>query len=72
MCHGFQITYFNIQQLSIVLMSALLEYFNLEVNEQVSFRLVSNDSKLGMLFLTNISLALLRRETYKILRYRSL
>ena len=65
MCHGFQITYFNIQQLSMVLMIALLEHFNLEVNEKVSFR--SNDSKLGMLFLKNISLALLRRETYKIL-----
>ena len=62
--------YFNIQQLSIVLMIALLEHFNLEVNEKVSF--LSNDSKLGMLFLTNISLALLRRETCKILRYRSL
>ena len=37
MCHGFQITYFNIQQLSIVLMIALLEHFNLEVNEKVSF-----------------------------------
>ena len=47
---------------------ALLEHFNLEVNEKDSFR--SNDSKLGMLFLTNISLALLRRETCKILRYR--
>ena len=54
MCHGFQIAYFNIQQLSIVLMIALLEHFNLEVNEKVSFR--SNDSKLGILFLTNISL----------------
>ena len=53
MCHGFQITYFNIQQLSIVLMMALLEHFNLEVNEKVSFR--SNNSKLGMLFLTNIA-----------------
>ena len=51
MCHGFQITYFNIQQLSIVLIMALLEHFNLEVNEKDSFR--SNDSKLGMLFLTN-------------------
>ena len=70
MCHGFQITYFNIQQLSIVLMIALLEHSNLEVNEKVSFR--SNDSMLGMLFLTNLSLALLRRETRKILRYRSL
>ena len=70
MYHGFQITYFNIQQLSIVLMMALLEHFNLEVNEKVSFQ--SNDSKLGMLFLTNISLALLRRETCNILRYRSL
>ena len=48
MCHGFQITYFNIQQLSIVLMMALLEHFNLEVNEKDSFR--SNDSKSGMLF----------------------
>ena len=48
MCHGFQITYFNIQQLSIVLIMALLEHFNLEVNEKDSFR--SNDSKLGMLF----------------------
>ena len=37
MCYGFQITYFNIQQLSIVLMIALLEHFNLEVNEKVSF-----------------------------------
>ena len=44
MCHGFQITNFNIHQLSIVLMIALLEHFNLEVNEKVSFR--SNDSKL--------------------------
>ena len=48
MCHGFQIIYFNIQQLSIVLMIALLEHFNLDVNVKVSFR--SNDSKLGMLF----------------------
>ena len=70
MCHGFQITYFNIQQLSIVLMTALLEHFNLEVNEKVSFR--SSDTKLGILFLTNISLALLPRETCKILRYTSL
>ena len=64
MCHGFQITYFIIQQLSIVLMNALLEHFNLEVNEKVFFR--SNNSMLGILFLTNISLALLRRETCKI------
>ena len=70
MCYGFQITYFNIQQHSIVLMITLLEHLNLEVNEIVSFR--SNDLKLGILFLTNISLALLRRETCKILRYRSL
>ena len=48
MCHDFQITYFNIQQLSIVLMIALLEHLILEVNEKVSFR--SNDSKLGILF----------------------
>ena len=33
-------------------MIALLEYFNLEVNEKVSFR--SNDSKLEILLLTNI------------------
>ena len=59
MRHGFQITYFNIQKLSIMLMIALLEHFNLEVNEKVSFR--SNDSKLRILLLTNISLALLRR-----------
>ena len=70
MCHGFQITYFNIKQLSIVLIMALLEHFNLAVNEKDYFR--SNDSKLGMLFLTNISLALLRQETCKIVRYRSL
>ena len=70
MCHGFQTTHFNIQQHSIVLMIALLEHFKLEVNEKVCFQ--SNNSKLGMLFLTNISLALLRRETCKILRYRSL
>ena len=31
-------------------MIALLEHFNLKLNEKVSFR--SNDSKLGMLFLT--------------------
>ena len=42
-------------------MIALLVHFNLEVNEKASFQ--SNDSKLGMLFLTNISLALLQRET---------
>ena len=48
MCHGFQITYFNNQQLSIVLMMELLEHFNLEVTEKVSFR--SSDSKLGILF----------------------
>ena len=65
MCHGFQITYFNIQQFSIVLMVALLKQFNLEVNR-------SNDSKLGILFLANMSLGLLRRETFKILRYKSL
>ena len=70
MCYGFQITYFNILQHSIVLMITLLEHLNLEVNEIVSFR--SNDLKLGILFLTNISLALLRRETCKILLYRSL
>ena len=64
MCHGSQITYFNIQRLSIVLMIALLEHFNLEVNEKLSFRI--NDSKLEMSFLTNISLALLRRDTCKI------
>ena len=40
MCHGFQITYFYIQQLSIVLVIALLGHFNLEVN----------DSKLGISF----------------------
>ena len=40
MCHGFQITYYNIQQLSIVLVIALLGHFNLEVN----------DSKLGISF----------------------
>ena len=70
MCHGFQITYSNIEQLSIVLMIALLEHFNLEVMEKGFFR--SNDSKLAILFITNISLALVRRETCKILRYRSL
>ena len=64
MCHGFQITYFNIQQLSIVIMIALLYQFNLEVNDKVCFR--SSDSKLVILFLTNISLALLRRETCKL------
>ena len=53
-----------------MLMIALLEHFNLEVNEKNSFR--SNNSKLEILFLTNISLALLRWETCKILRYRSL
>ena len=70
MCHGFQITYFNIQELSIILMIALLEHFNLEVNKKVFFQ--SNGSKLGILFLANISLALLRRETCKILRHKSL
>ena len=70
MCHGFQITYFNIQQLSIVLMIALLEHFNQEKNKKSFFQ--CSDSKLGILLLTNISLALLRRETCKILRYRSL
>ena len=43
MCHNFQNTYFNIQQLSIEPMIALLKHFNLEVNEKVSFR--NNDSK---------------------------
>ena len=43
MRHGFQITYINIQHLSIVLIIALLEHFYLEVNEKVSFQ--SNDSK---------------------------
>ena len=33
MCQSFQITYFNIQQLPTVLMIALLEHFNLEVNK---------------------------------------
>ena len=65
MCHGFQSTYFIIQPLSIVLMIALLEHFYLEVNERFFFQ--SNDPKLEMLFLTNISLALLQ-ETCKILR----
>ena len=32
MCHGFQITYFNIQQLSIVLIMALLEHFINDTN----------------------------------------
>ena len=48
MCHGFQITYFNIHHHLIVLMIALLEHFNEAVNEKVSFR--SNNSKLGILF----------------------
>ena len=46
MCHGFQITYFTIQQLSIVLMIALLEHFNVEIKEKIPFR--SNDSSVNV------------------------
>ena len=52
MCHGFQITYFITQQLSIVLVIKLLGHLNLEVNEKVSFQ--SSYSKFGILYLTSI------------------
>ena len=38
MPYGFQITNFKTQQLSIVLMTALLEHFNLDVNEKVTIQ----------------------------------
>ena len=69
-CQSFQITYFNNQQFSTVLMITLFEESNRDVSEKVSFRI--SVAKFEILFLTNISLELLGRKTCKILRYRSL
>ena len=52
-------------------MIALLEHFNLQVNETVSFQSIGIQCW-ELYFFTNISLTLLQRETCKILRYRSL
>ena len=57
MSTGFQITNFKSQQFSIALISVLLDVFKL-----VRIR----HSKLGMLFSTNIALALLRPEHAKV------
>ena len=68
--HGFQITYFMSQQFSIALIFEFVEIDNREVKGNISFR--SNASKFRMLLSANISLALLRGETCRILRYRLL
>ena len=66
MSTGFQITNFNSQQFSIALISVLLDVFNLVVKKYMSLRI--RHSILGMIFSTNIALALLRPETYTSLR----
>ena len=65
-CNGFHITYFSNQQFSIVLISLFVDTFSLGVKEKVSLRI--KHSKVGILLFTNITLALLRRDTCKILR----
>ena len=69
-CNGFHITYFSNQQFSSVLISLFVDTFSLEVKEKISLRI--KHSKVGILLFTNIALALLRRDTSKILRYKSL
>ena len=65
-CNGFHITYFSSQQFLIVLISLFVDTFGLEVKEKISLRI--KHSKVGMLLFTNIALALLRRDTCKILQ----
>ena len=70
MSKGFQITSYSSHQFSIVLISKLVGIFNLEVKEKLALRI--RHSIVRMLLLTNIALVLLRREIYKIFRYKLL
>ena len=56
--------------LSLSLMSLFVDTFSLEVKEKISLRI--KHSIVRILLFTNIALALLRRHTCEILRYKSL
>ena len=49
MCHGFQITYFMIQQFFISLIIEFVETFNREVKENTYY--LNNDTKFGYYYL---------------------